>query len=723
MAVQTPVNQAAAPAIPGINRARDSFSTEDSSSAPSHLSISLASSSGLDGSLAGFSLFANPARPGEGAQSEQQQRQQEQHQQPPGGMTRTVTHRVLPTNGLFGSAAFAARAAAAGPSGARHDTSLSNSLTTGGESSLSVDASFPNRLQPGSNPPPPRWGGSSLHARFTTDMAPPPIPSSSTRTPAVSSDAEPGPSTPTRVHHHNAQYGSSSTQRGDCGLPAPAPRTHHDPTAPSSTLSQTEATFSQTAGGDSADGPQSQRYPTNSTSAESSVEYAVQLLQAQGLLPPQSPGGGHVLPSSTPALPAFLTREPSARSLAASRDQRMKAHVQIGLAISSHRAPPLDPSVYSSKSGLTPFPVLTSSGCSQGGLGRGINASGTESHPMLGIPLPSPEETASLRHRAYLAQRQNMLRDNLARANVLIELDHMAQEQDRDELRARIEENAALWRADRERARRQLPSSKRHDGEGNTVGDASRSTASGNGLGDSTASNQSKSGGTGGYPSAMSSAQQVSMRTLLRSSPGPDGKAASSMTRLNAVAMLTNEGRNSLQYLAAEIAQSQPLVAEWACALPPPGAYNAPLIAAQRVRRSGTSAPTAPPEPSSPSRARPQRESGRAGGNKEAMEADKEEVEEEEGPGLRLSTTFLISGQALSSETVTASAAIASNKSLFTARQTGAEIGTMASTWDVGPSGKRLRGVHELERCGWAADEHASLVVANAVCWGGARRR
>ncbi|KAK0527316.1 hypothetical protein OC835_005020 [Tilletia horrida] len=770
----------------------------------SHLSISAsASSSGLDGSLAGFSLFGTGRAHGFGETAPA-----------PAGTNGAGGHHHhgAPPGGLFSAEAMAARAqmlaaaAAAAPSGSGQlgvlpDGSASASASAV-ESSYSASLSFPHlvaqqheraRIQPEQQPQPqpqpqppqlvlPTTGSSQAIAASTMMAARAyayavsqrshvgmgmPIPMIST--PALVQYASPDPASSTSAaaggtgagvgvgppelsssshasssaaasaivgassdsHFLHAGHGSGSGAGAGAGVGSSSrtaqrwgPSSSSHAHAHAHAHAQ-EATLSQIVGSsDSAPGAGTthshSHFPANSTSANSSVDWAAAAavegrkyfhgsagaggagagagagvgsasLSGSGALifPPGSSsaeysiGWGEPIHGSTGAAGALLHglgfgpgKAPAAaglprttRSLTAGRDLRLKAHVQLGLAVPAAKAPALDPQVKA---------AVPESGSKV--IGSGLyGTDGLEAHLLLGMPLPSPAETASLRHRAFLAQRRTQIRDALVRANVLAELDSMACESDRTRLRRGVEASAALWVADRKAVKKEERRRRQQDGGREKEAADVREVKMEDQSVDGPAEGSSEGAAASSIMSAvLTPRQQLELRTLL-SSPGVNGKTKGTQTHQNALTMLQNETRHMGAVHAQLVANAEPFMCDWALATPAPGSYSSTM----RQPHAGCSIPAVAAAPS-------------GSGSKDT-----------EAPLL------------FSIENVTAAAtpsALMEKRYYFSARQAGAELGTFGPAWDVGPCGARLRDARELERCGWGpASESAGGAIGDGT--------
>ncbi|KAE8218029.1 hypothetical protein CF319_g8013 [Tilletia indica] len=610
------------------------------STAISHLSISGASSSGLDGSLAGFSLFGRALPPPSGSQSQPQQAQtqgprstmmQQQQQQP---------RRVLPSNGIFGTQSHAALAAMLASSQSESSlVSASGETGTGGESSFSASLSFPNRV--GGRPVGAQGGGggggrggAGNNLGLVPTNGPWPgllAPGSQARThsiPMLSS------STPALTQGSAAAAGTSMSAMSQQST-SQADQAHSGGGIASS--SRTQQLYhqhdSQTMGGVGGE-TQHSLFPANSTSADSMMHSYDEQDEVE----------------KENRVQTELQHLSNARG----RDLHLKAHIQLGLSIPTAKAPILDPLVQI----ILPESASTRTQPSAPG------------PALLPLPLPSPAETASLRDRAYLAQRRTQIRESLVRSHVLVELDNIALEHDRQRLRTAIQEQSKRWAANRElKRRRKMAGGGPADAtaaveeggkegersQGEIVPSSSWSTVDGGGP-EGSAPVEVNSG-----PSALTPHQRSELKTLLRASPGLDGKAAGSQPHRNAVAMLNNENRHASFFLQQQVASSEPLLTDWAYAPPAPGSYSSTTTTARR-----TLSAAAPPVVRKPSHQ----------DNDADDPADDDDDEGKKSLLLLLGASNRKDGSA------------SSEAWFFSSRQRGAELGSFAPAWDVGPSQK-----------------------------------
>ncbi|CAD6903647.1 unnamed protein product [Tilletia controversa] len=625
------------------------YSSLSDSTAISHLSISAASSSGLDGSLAGFSLFGRPIPP-PGAQQQQQAQET--------ARTTTMHTRVLPSGGIFRLPAQAAMFA-----GSQSESSLlsaSAGTGTGAESSFSASLSFPNR--PGGR------ATAHAHAPWPGLLAPGSqarthsIPMLSSSTPALAqgvasttASSQQSTSQPDHAHSTGALVGSSSRTQ--------LPHSQHDV----------------------GDETQHSLYQAHSTSTD-------MMMMARHIQRQQHPDSYDVIDEHMEVEKENRAQMDQQRrqqqqqqqSNARTRDLRLKAHIQLGLAIPIAKAPGLDPLVNVIPiSNAHPTHARTQTGGKSGT--QGVAS-------LLPLPLPSPAETASLRDRAYLAQRRTQTRETLVRSHVLLELDNIALEHDRQRLRLAIEEKSKRWRANREEGRRRrgsLAGKEEVEVEVEVKGECKKENESGNAMGVVPSSSwstvdggarQEASGAPPRFgPSALTSNQRNELKTLLRASPGPDGKAGGSQPHRNAVAMLNNENRHAAFLLQQQVANAEPFLSDWAYAPPAPGSYSSTTSSARRTRLTA-----APPL---------------------AKQHLQQHALDEEGDDGNADLSSSSSSPAL---LLLLGASNRSNGSgdgadggFFSARQPGAELGSFAPAWDVGPCGRRLRTAGELEEWGW----------------------
>ncbi|KAL9940532.1 hypothetical protein V8E36_000020 [Tilletia maclaganii] len=424
------------------------------------------------------------------------------------------------------------------------------------------------------------------------------------------------------------------------------------------------------------------------------------------------------IPSSSASSASLHT---SARALAAAREARLKAHVQLGLAVPVSCAPVLDPVVEPLSTTLhSPSAVVT------------------PTDAFLPMPLPSPAETASLRHRGYLAQRTSQLRDSARSASLILEFIRRLREAEAEEWRCQVEEHSQAWRRDMclERATRAGTSVLGGDGESAAgMGEADHAAAGvvgGEGadvsiglLTSALTTGSAVAGGAKGGPSPVKPKRLNELFQALHDTDAPDGRPPVHHT---AVAMLQNEARSShfvLQHLYGAL---QPHISDWVCAPPAPSSFSS--LTASRARSTAAAPPLLKLDTNTSSAL-----AERSGG---VNDEDVDDAEEQD-PSRRSAIAAKARCPRLSARAGTLSPATTTAQSIselgtgsntvfpspatafFSGRQRGAELGSFAPAWDAGPCGARRRGWAELERCGWGQENEGLGSATGAGSGSGSR--